>query len=82
MQRVLQRFFERGRLRESNAFVEAQKAVRHAAVLRAKDLSFEEFLKKKPELPAATRKLATMMVQGFDAADPARVSARDRKSVV
>jgi hypothetical protein len=71
-----QRFLERGRLREANAFVEAQKAVQHAALLRKRDLSFADFLAAR-RLSPKTRKLATMMVQGFDAADPARVSARE-----
>ena len=71
-----QRFLHGRRLREGNAFVEAQKAVEHAASLKARDLSFAEFLATR-KLPAITRRLATMMVQGFDAADPARVSARE-----
>jgi monoamine oxidase len=72
-----QRFVRGRRLVEGNAFIEAQKAVEHAAILRKEDLSFEAFLKRKRNLPATTRTLATMMVQGFDAADPARVSARE-----
>jgi monoamine oxidase len=71
-----QRFVRGGRLVEGNAFLEAQKAVKHAAILRKEDLSFADFLKRR-SLPAVTRSLATMMVQGFDAADPARVSARE-----
>ena len=71
-----QRFLERGRLREANAFAAAQKAVRETRALKARDLSFAEFLSKKKISPS-TRKLATMMVEGFDAADPARVSARE-----
>ena len=72
----VQRFVERGRLRETNAFIEAQKAVAHAAALRKRDLSFADFLAGR-KLNPTTKKLATMMVQGFDAADPARVSARE-----
>jgi monoamine oxidase len=71
-----QRFLERGRLRERNAFAAAQEAVRRTSALEKRDLSFASFIKKQ-NLPAATRSLATMMVQGFDAADPARVSARE-----
>jgi monoamine oxidase len=71
-----QRFLERGRLRDGNAFIEAQKAVAHASILRKADLSFADFLSRK-RLNPTTKKLATMMVQGFDAADPARVSARE-----
>jgi len=72
-----QRYVRGRRLVEGNAFIEAQKAVKHASILRKVDLSFAQFLKRRPGLPAATRTLATMMVQGFDAADPARVSARE-----
>src|SRR5262249_47025924 len=71
-----QRFLERGRLREGNAFIEAQQAVAHSSLLRKADLSFADFLSRR-RLSPRTRKLATMMVQGFDAADPARVSARE-----
>ncbi|HEV7477535.1 MAG TPA: NAD(P)/FAD-dependent oxidoreductase [Burkholderiales bacterium] len=71
-----QRFLEHGRLREANAFVEAHKAVQHAALLKKRDLSFSDFLAAK-KLNPKTTKLATMMVQGFDAADPTRVSARE-----
>jgi monoamine oxidase len=71
-----QRFLERGKLREANAFVAAQKAVQGTRALKARDLSFAEFLSKKKISPEI-KKLATMMVQGFDAADPARVSARE-----
>jgi monoamine oxidase len=69
-----QRVLWRGRLREANAFVAAKKAMQ-GAVFR-NDLSFDEHLHKR-RLPALTRTLARMMVQGFDAADPALVSARD-----
>jgi len=72
-----QRFVDRGRLRPIDAFAEAQKAMRVAAVLKKRDLSFEEFLKSRRNLSPLTRTFATMMVQGFDAADPALVSARD-----
>lgn len=72
-----QRFVDRGRLRPIDAFAEAQKAMRATAVLKKQDLSFEEFLKSRKNLSPVTRTFATMMVQGFDAADPALVSARD-----
>jgi monoamine oxidase len=71
-----QRFIDRGRLRPVDAFAEAQKAMRATAVLREHDLSFKAFLQRR-KLPRITRTFATMMVQGFDAADPALVSARD-----
>lgn len=56
-----------------NAFAEAQRAVRDAAV--HKDVSFATFLARR-RMRARTRTFARLMVQGFDAADPARVSAR------
>ena len=64
------------RLRAINAFAEAQKAVKGAGMLKTKDLSFNEFLKRR-KAPRLTKRIATMMVQGFDAADPAEASARD-----
>jgi len=72
-----QRFVDRGRLRPIDAFAEAQKAMRATAVLKKHDLPFEAFLQQKKKLSRITRTFARMMVQGFDAADPARVSARD-----
>jgi monoamine oxidase len=69
-----QRVLWRGKLRPANAFDEAKKAMQ-GAVFR-KDISFEAHLRRR-RLPAFTRTLARMMVQGFDAADPALVSARD-----
>ncbi|HYN11266.1 MAG TPA: NAD(P)/FAD-dependent oxidoreductase [Burkholderiales bacterium] len=72
-----QRFVHRGRLRPVDAFAQAHKAMRATAVLKKHDLSFEAFLRTRKNLPSVTRTFARMMVQGFDAADPARVSARD-----
>jgi monoamine oxidase len=72
-----QRFVDRGTLRPVDAFAEAQKAMRATAVLKKRDLSFEAFLKSRKNLSRVTRTFARMMVQGFDAADPALVSARD-----
>ena len=69
----VQRRFEGGRLRPINSFKEAQRAVRGATL--DKDISFERFLATR-RLPAKTKAFARMMVEGFDAADPARVSAR------
>jgi monoamine oxidase len=64
----------RGKLRSANAFAEARRAMQGARF--RKDISFAEHLRRR-RLPAFTRTLARMMVQGFDAADPALVSARD-----
>jgi monoamine oxidase len=42
------------------------------------DMPFAEFLEKhRRQLPPEVRAFATMLVQGFDAADPARVSAKE-----
>jgi monoamine oxidase len=68
-----QRHLDRGRLRPMNAFAEAGRAVRGASL--EDDLSFEAFLGTRRISPK-TRTFARMMVQGFDAADPRRVSAR------
>ena len=68
-----QRHLERGRLRPMNAFAEAARAVRGASL--EDDISFEAFLATR-RIPPKTRTFARMMVQGFDAADPRRVSAR------
>jgi len=63
-----------GRLLDANIFAQAQRIARHPP--QGRDLSFRAFLARQ-RLPKLTRTLATMMVQGFDAADPARVSARE-----
>ena len=68
-----QRALERGRLRPVNGFAEAQRAVQRSAL--EEDVSFHDFLRKR-NLPEKTKAFATLMVQGFDAADPKRVSAR------
>ena len=69
----VQRRLEGGRLRPINSFKEAQRAVRGAIL--DKDVSFDRFLATR-RIPEKTKTFARMMVQGFDAADPARVSAR------
>jgi monoamine oxidase len=69
----VQRRFDGGRLRPVNSFKEAQRAVRGATLIE--DVSFDRFLATR-HLPAKTKAFARMMVEGFDAADPARVSAR------
>ena len=63
-----------GRLQKGvNIFAQAQRVARQAP--KGRDVSFRAFLARQ-RLPKRTRMLATMMVQGFDAADPARASAR------
>ena len=69
-----QRYLYRGRLRRMNAFAEAQRAVRKVPELE-KDISFATLL-AHTRVSRKTKTFARMMVQGFDAADPARVSAR------
>ena len=69
-----QRMLWQGRLVSVNAFSAARTAMRHFHEPR--DLSFHAFLERQ-RLPPLTKTLATMMVQGFDAADPRKVSARD-----
>ncbi len=68
-----QRALVNGGLRPMNAFADAQRAVQGAELER--DMSFDAFLARR-KVPAKTKTFARMMVQGFDAADPRRVSAR------
>jgi monoamine oxidase len=69
----VQRMLTRGRLAAVDGFAQAKRAVRGISL--AKDLSFEALLKRQT-LPAKTKTLARLMVEGFDAADPQRVSAQ------
>jgi monoamine oxidase len=68
-----QRYLADGRLRTGDAFAAAQRAIGKARLDR--DISFDQFLARR-RVPARTKELARMMVQGFDAADPRRVSAK------
>lgn len=63
-----------GGLRPVNIFAEAQRVARHPS--GGRDVSFRAYLARQ-RLPRLTKALATMMVQGFDAADPALISARE-----
>ncbi len=63
-----------GRLQPVNIFAQAQRVARRAP--QGRDVSFRAFLARQ-RLPRLTRTLATMMVQGFDAADPRQASARE-----
>lgn len=63
-----------GKLHSANIFAQAQRIARKE--VKGRDISFRAFLARQ-RLPKLTRMLATMMVQGFDAADPARASARE-----
>jgi monoamine oxidase len=69
----VQRSFDGKRLKPRNSFAEAARSVRGASL--QKDVSFDRFLDSR-KLPEKTKTFARMMVQGFDAADPKRVSAQ------
>lgn len=71
----VQRYAAGGRLRPVDSFKQAQLATRDASALRERDMSFDRFLARQ-RLPPMTRIFARLMVQGFDAADPAQASAR------
>jgi monoamine oxidase len=71
-----QRFLEGGKLKAADGFAEAKKAVQQTSMLRKKDVSFAAFLRGRKDLSEKTRAMATLMVEGFDAADPRRASAR------
>jgi monoamine oxidase len=68
-----QRWSDGGRLRPVDAFAEAQRAVR--GVRLEDDISFHTLLSRR-RLSRKTKTFARAMVEGFDAADPRRVSAR------
>jgi monoamine oxidase len=70
-----QRYAEGGRLRPVDSFRQAQLAMQDTSALQERDLSVSEFLRRR-RLPPLTRTFARLMVQGFDAADPRRASAR------
>lgn len=67
-----------GQLRSSRAaFAAMGQRLQKLAGIRA-DLPFSELLDRhRRTLPAAVRSMASMLVEGFDAADPARVSSID-----
>jgi monoamine oxidase len=71
----VQRYAAGARLRPVDSFKQAQRAMQERSALEERDLSFADFLARR-RLPAITRTFAQLMVQGFDAADPARASAR------
>ena len=63
-----------GKLQPVNIFTQAQRVARREP--KGRDISFRAFLMRQ-RLPRLTRALATMMVQGFDAADPRHASAKE-----
>lgn len=66
------------RPRGDDLFTRIERAMRrHAKSLARRDLSFEAFLERRLRgLPEEARTFARMRVQGYDAAEPARASAR------
>jgi len=64
--------------RRDDLFTEIQRMMRrHAAALAKKDVSVETFLARATrELSVEARTFARMRVEGYEAADPARASAR------
>lgn len=63
-----------GKLQNVNMFAHAQRLARRPP--KGRDVSFRTFLARQ-KVPKLTRMLGTMMVQGFDAADPRLASARE-----
>jgi monoamine oxidase len=63
---------------DGSMFKEIQRALVRSRVSRGKDYSFAEFLSRSKRfgLSPTGRRFAQTMVEGFDAADPARVSAQ------
>jgi monoamine oxidase len=71
--------FHDGDVQPTEGFTQVQKAIRESrALLDERDLSLDEFLDKHLArvLSVEARQYARMMAEGFDAADPSRVSAR------
>jgi len=66
------------RPRDDTLYAEVRRALkRHAGALGKRDVSFEAFLARAGrELSAEAQTFARMRVQGYDAAEPARASAR------
>lgn len=71
-----QRYAANGRLRDVDSFSLAQEAMRDTRILAARDMSIAAYLARQRHLDPVTRTFASLMVQGFDAADPALASAR------
>jgi len=77
---IVRSAIQRGRLdpRRDDLFAEIQQVMRrHAGALAKKDMSFDAFLARAARgLSEEARTFARMRVQGYEAADPARASAR------
>jgi monoamine oxidase len=67
-----------GRLEQmGNIRNEVRRAMRVTPVLEKRDMPFQQFLAGKRGLSTFIRAFARRMVEGYDAADPGRVSARE-----
>lgn len=69
----------RGRLEPRDNFLaEVQAAMRKSRLLEKRDVSFDVFLERelRPRMSEHAAAFARMLIQGYDAADPARASAR------
>jgi monoamine oxidase len=56
---------------------QVRRAMRVTPVLEKRDMPFQQFLAGKRNLSTLVRAFARRMVEGYDAADPGRVSARE-----
>jgi monoamine oxidase len=71
-------FVRNGALRPmGNIRMEIRRAMRLTPELERRDMSFQQFLARKRGLAPDVRAFARRMVEGYDAADPGRVSAQD-----
>lgn len=71
-------FVLNGELRPmGNLRMEIRRAMRMTPALERRDMSFQQFLFHKRDLSPDVRSFARRMVEGYDAADPGRVSAQD-----
>lgn len=71
-----ERYRAGARLQPIDSFALAQAAMADRRLLAQRDLPFNRFLALRRDLDPLTRVFARMVVEGFDAADPARASAR------
>jgi len=71
-------FVRNGALRPMGGIrMEIRRAMRLTPALERQDMSFQQFLAGKRGLAPDVRAFARRMVEGYDAADPGRVSAQD-----
>ena len=68
--------FLRGKVQKADDFWEELDAVLGKLPTRGKDISFVDFLAKQKNLSRRAKQLALSFVEGFDAAEPQRISAQ------